>query len=648
LNFIVRKAQLICFLFLGIFAFFLSAYSQDSQIQTLELEARRAFFETQASGSGKNIDVKHYRCHWKINPNQRFINGKVSTTFLTKDTASFLLFDFYNGLTVDSVVFRGQKISSQFPSSQLFRIALGQVLPSNTLDSISIFYKGIPANSGFGAFNQAFHAGTPIIWTMSCPYAARDWWPCKQDLEDKPDSIDLIISTPSQYRAAGNGLLVAEYLSGTDKVFHWKHKYPIATYLIATAVTNYAAYTQKVKLASQPAGDSLPVVNFVYPESQASAQINTRRVLPILQFYDSLLAPYPFAREKYGHAQFGWGGGMEHQTMSFMTDFSFGLQAHELAHQWFGDHITCKSWRDVWLNEGWATYMTAVAQKRFATANFLSWLTTTINQITANGSGSVWVDDTTNINRVFDYRLTYQKGAMLLHMLRWELGVTDFWAGVRSYQADPLLKFGFSSTSQFITHLEASSGKNLQSFVNQWFKGQGHPIVQVKLIRDGLNMQLILTQTTSHPSVPFFNLKVPIRFRATGMDTTLIFYPENPVSEFNFQLPLSPTTLTFDPEKWLLARSSVQLITRTMEVKSQIPEIAAFPNPFSEVLNLKNKGLDSRIFEIMNANGQVIQKGEIHPEFQNAMNTKDFPPGFYFIKIGKGEVATQTFKLVKY
>ncbi len=625
----------------------LVADAQDMQIRTSEKETGRRLLEWQSTGTGQNIDVKHYRCRWRIDPNVRYISGSVSTTFTTLDTASFLVFDFYNGLTVDSVVFRSQKKQFSFTAAKIFRIRLGTLVSQGTTDSVSVYYKGIPANSGFGAFNRQLHAGVPIIWTMSCPYGAADWWPCKQDLIDKPDSIDLIISTPAAYRAAGNGKLVAEYPSGTDKVFHWKHKYPIAVYLIATAVTNYAAFTHKVQLPSQTPGDSLPVVNFVYPETQNSAQTDTRRVLPILQFYDSLVAPYPFAREKYGHAQFGWGGGMEHQTMSFMTDFSFSLQAHELAHQWFGDHITCRSWRDIWLNEGWATYLTAVSQRRFGTANFTTWLNTTINQITANGSGSVWVSDTTNINRIFDYRLTYQKGALLLHMLRWELGDSLFWTGVRNYQADPVLKFGFATTRQFISHLEAVSGKDLQPFLNQWFTGQGHPTVQVKLVRNGLDMQLTLTQSTSHPSVPFFNLKIPIRFAGAGMDTILIFRPETAVAQYSFSLPQSPSSVTFDPQKWLLARSSVQLITQTLEMKAGVQGIRVYPNPFSGSLHLSNEQNTSCSFEIYNSAGRLLQNGHVLPEIHKTLDMNDLDPGFYFLKIKEGR-QIHSFKLVKY
>ena len=632
---------------LAAFAFFNKAAGQADTRAVAEAEAKQKHQQLhfQASGAGNNINVVHYRCQWQIDPRVRYLRGRVTTTFrFLADTSSQLVFDFYNGLTVDSVVFRNQKKQFYFLGSNLFKIQLGEIVNAGVLDSITIVYKGIPANSGFGAFNKQTHAGVPVIWTMSCPYAARDWWPCKQDLVDKPDSVDLIITTPQQYRAAGNGLLVSEMQEDTLKTYHWKHKYPIATYLVATAVTNYNAFTHKVQLPSMAPGDSMPVVNFVYPESQASAMVNTRNVLKIIQYYDSLVAPYPFRKEKYGHAQFGWGGGMEHQTMSFMTDFSFDLQAHELAHQWFGDHITCASWRDTWLNEGWATYMAALAGKRFATSNFLNWLNTSQNQVKAQAGGSVWVSDTTNINRVFDSRLTYTKGAMVLHMLRWTVGDSAFWAGVRNYQADPLLAYSFANTNQFVHHLEQASGKNLAGFMADWFTGQGYPSYQVQLVKNGLSMQLTLGQTSSHASVPFFEMKVPIRFKAQGYDTLLVFDHASNGQIFDFELPFSPTSIAFDPDKWLIAKSTVQIVTGTENTIS--PAINLYPNPFGPVLSLQSPANRPVDVEIFNELGQPVWRQSVDGQLVRHIDTHHLSPGIYFIRCAAGAVSSFT-KMVK-
>ena len=588
--------------------------------------------QMESGPAGSNFRVEHYRCEWRINPAVRFISGRVRCDFrVTSDTASLLFFDLSSQLTVDSVLFRGQKLIHGFQGNNLLWTQLSALVSMGTRDSLSIFYHGVPANSGFGSFNKQAHAGQPIIWTMSCPYAASDWWPCVQNHRQKADSIDLIIRVPSGCRAAGNGKLVAEVQTDSTRTFYWKHRHPIATYLVATAVTNYAAFSTKVQLPSMAAGDSMQVLNFVYPEALTSASFNLPKVMPVLRFYDSLVAPYPFRDEKYGHAQFGWGGGMEHQTMSFMTDFSVSLQAHELAHQWFGDHITCRSWRDVWLNEGWATYMAALAESRMGTALFSTWLNSTQGAVKASAGGSVWVDDTSNINRIFDSRLTYKKGALLLHMLRWELGDSAFWAGVRNYQSDPLLTYGYANTREFMHHLEQASGKSLSRFEQDWFYGQGYPNCQLKLSPEGNNLyRLRITQTGSHSSVPFFRLKIQVKISGGGQDSLLLFYPDSSGQEFLISLPFEPSAMVFDPQKWLLAKSSVQVVTASEERLASKNLLKTGPNPFGDSLEIFMENAPFRV-RMYSQSGKEVLRNAYPAGGRQQLNTGGLPEGLYFL-----------------
>ena len=612
-----------------------------------KLAAAKKLLAPEAGPSGTGFRVHHYRCEWKIDPAVRAISGRVRADFrVLADTLSACWFDFSAQLSVDSVVFRSQKIQGNFSGTNLFRVQLPEILSANQLDSISIFYHGVPPNSGFGSFNQQFHAGQPIIWTMSCPYAASDWWPCINDHRIKTDSIDQIITVPLACKAAGNGKLMAENIQGQNRIFHWKHRHPIAPYLVATAVSNYASFTTRMHLPSLAPGDSMPVINFVYPEALASAQVNLPKVMPIIAWYDSLIAPYPFRDEKYGHAQFGWGGGMEHQTMSFMTNFTFSLQAHELAHQWFGNHITCRSWRDVWLNEGWATYAAALAEKRFGTASFSSWLTTTQNAVRASSGGSVRVDDTTDINRIFDYRLTYRKGALLLHMLRWELGDSAFWAGVRQYQSDPQLTGGYAGTRQFLQHLEQASGKNLSAFEQEWFYGQGYPNLVLRLNPEGGTVyRLRITQTPSHNSVQFFHLKIPLRIVGGSGDTVMIFYPDSSGQEFLISLPFTPTSMVFDPQKWLLAKATVQVITEAKEPLPSVPLLKVQTNPFADSLELESTepGVWVRLFDMQ---GREVLRHEIPYQGKQRVFTGRLIPGNYLLLWQKGN-QSGVFKVIK-
>ena len=183
-----------------------------------------------------NFDVKYYRCEWQVDPAVRFIKGKVTVYFTLTSSTNSISFDLMSQLVTDSVKQRNILLN-YLHANNVLQVNFANPLSAGAFDSVSIFYNGIPAATGFGSFIQIIHAGVPVIWTLSEPYGSRDWWPCKNGLDDKADSIDVIITHPSQYKAASNGLLQSETLSGFNKITHWKHRYPIASSLICSAVT---------------------------------------------------------------------------------------------------------------------------------------------------------------------------------------------------------------------------------------------------------------------------------------------------------------------------------------------------------------------------------------------------------------------------
>jgi aminopeptidase N len=297
------------------------------------------------------------------------------------------------------------------------------VLPAGQKDSVSIYYRGIPPDSGSGAFTKTTHNNVPVLWTLSQPYGARTWWPCKDALTDKADSIDIVLTYPAAYRSSSNGLPVQELRIGDKKQDYWKHRYPIATYLVAFAITDYELDYDEVQLPSR----KMPVLMYAYPEDAVAFQQATNAAKAGLIKFSELLGEYPFSRERYAQTQFGRGGGMEHQTNSFIASPHAWLVAHELAHQWFGDKVTNGSWQDLWLNEGFATYMELVYDEMVVNNTLpLYLLKNWRDRITDAPGGAVFITDTTNIRRLFDYRLTYLKGGYVLHMLRWRLGDSAF------------------------------------------------------------------------------------------------------------------------------------------------------------------------------------------------------------------------------
>lgn len=602
-----------------------------------EAQTHARLLDFRSNPLSQGYDVKYHRFEWNVNPTVRQIGGAV-TTYFTAEESGFqtLNFDFDPALTVSEVRQRGVLLSFEvLISEKTLSITLPAPMAAGSLDSVSVVYAGQPPLTGFGSFVQANPAGNPALWTLSEPYGARDWWPCKQDLNDKIDSIDVLVRTPAAYRVASNGVLVSELADDGDKVYHWRHRYPIAAYLVAISVTNYAVYSDFVPV---PGGNSIEVLNYVFPQDSAFAQSQTWRTVHIMQLFNDLFGLYPFADEKYGHAQFGWGGGMEHQTMSFMGGFSHTLQAHELAHQWFGNKVTCGSWEDIWLNEGFATYLEGLTHEYGLSATpWRDWLTGKRNQVTGQAGGSVWVNDTTSVNRIFSSRLSYSKGAMLVHMLRWVLGEADFYAALRNYLSDPEIAFGYARTAQLQAHLEAQSGLDLDEFFADWFYGEGFPSYQVQWGQAGERVAVQINQTTSHPSVSFFEMPVPVRFRSAGGEDTIVVFPHHFSGQyFETFLPFEVESVEFDPDLWILSAGNTVQNNPAVSTKDNAgqPSLRLYPNPAGETVQLEWPGYYGKPLrgEWADASGRVLFAFVLNGPLTE-ISLRGLPPGAYTARL---------------
>jgi aminopeptidase N len=344
---------------------------------------------------------------------------------------------------------------------------------------------------------------------------------------------------------------------------------------------------------------------------------------------------YPYANEKYGHAQFGWGGGMEHQTMSFMNNFSFGLIAHELAHQWFGDYITLGSWQDIWLNEGFATYMTGLAHENLEDGFWWPvWKSQIVKQVTSQPGGSVFVKDTTSIGTIFNGRLSYSKGAYILHMLRWVLGDENFFKGIQNYFNDPEIANGFARNDQFVKHMEITGDTSLTGFFNDWYYGEGFPIYSAQFApaKKGV-LKIILSQTTSHNSVDFFEMPVPVRLYSFGKTDSLDIRLENTVNNqaFFVQVDFQVAELKIDPDYWLISKTAE--IVKVQAIPS-LNEMVIYPNPFTDNFSVfvpfGQQIISVRLF--------TVEGTQIKESIGNERNfyLPEITRGVYFIQIKTG------------
>ncbi len=639
------------FVLLFCILFSITFYSQSDKTATkkdyleelykMERRVGKAKMNFNRNPNTDNYDLKYHRLELatEVDPNDPSISGIITSYFEALSPMNTIIFDLQSNMNVSDVTQRGVSLNYTQNANNELIITLPNTQNIGVLDSISVTYNGTPEPTGFDSFEVTTHNGTPVMWTLSEPYGARTWWPCKQDLNDKIDSVDIYITHPSQYKAASNGLLKSEVVTATHTTTRWKHKYPIPAYLIAIAVTNYSVYTDYV------ANGDFDIVNYVYPEDLVTAQLGTAITPQIMDIFGQLFEPYPYADEKYGHAQFGWGGGMEHTTMSFMGNFSRNLIAHELAHQWFGNKITCGSWEDIWLNEGFATYLTALVTENIdGQEAFKNWREYATNTITNNSDGSVYVDDVTDVFRIFNGRLSYRKGAMLLHMLRYKLGDANFFDSLKNYLADPNLAFSYANTIDLQSHLEMVSNEDLTEFFNDWFMGQGHPSFTVNWNYDAVTQRInfIVFQTQSHNSVSFFETPLPIKvYDSEGNEQIIRLELTQDGQYFSEPIGFTVTNIAIDPDFQIISKNNTAILSESNF--SLFDNILIYPNPTSDILHIEAENRIIKNVELFNTLGQRILTKESN--FLN-INIKDIETGLYSIKIytDKGIVVKQIIK----
>lgn len=596
--------------------------------------ARRRQIRLKNAKTG-NYDVKYHRLEFVVDPAIEHLDGKVTTYFEAKEPISEIIFDLSDNMQVFEVLQRNNQLTFIQNSDDELKISLPATQNMGVLDSLTISYSGNPEQSNLDSFEFSNHSGAPVIWTLSEPYGAKGWWPCKQDLNDKIDEIDVFITTPTTnssgqpYIAVSNGMEQSQTIEGTSKTTHYRHNYPIPAYLIAISATNYQVYSHQV----ENNGDSFSIVNYVYSESLANAQASTGVTVDIMNLFIDLFEDYPFENEKYGHAQFGWNGGMEHSTVSFMGSFNRNLIAHELAHQWFGNKITCGSWKDIWLNEGFATYLSGlVYEKLDGNETFKVWKNQRIQSITSQPSGSVYLkdQDTLSVGRIFNGRLTYNKGAMVLHMLRKTIGEDLFYESLQNYLQTPEFAYDYAHTEEFISVVETTSNTDLTEFFDDWLYNEGYPSYSVGWNQELDNIVNIkINQVQSHGSVSFFEGPVTLRLMGNNEATEdVILDYDSDGQNFQVSVDFEVTDIVFDPEYDIVSTNNQVLKVDDLTTPNQILKI--YPNPSSSIFQItKPDSLDVFSIYVFNPIGQMLFKSE----YEEELDVSNLSTGILYLQL---------------
>lgn len=502
-------------------------------------------------------DVKYYKLDLRINHILQRISGNVRIDALADtNNVNSIFIDLASSLIVDSIKMNNNLLPFTRNSDKIF-INLNSTFNKGQKFSITIYYNGAPSTSGFGSFTFGTRqGGNPSIYTLSQPYGTKDWWPCKDTPGDKADSADIWFTVANPLKAISNGKLISVQNNGNGtSTYKWKVSYPIAQYLISLAASDFIQYDNYYRYAPT---DSMPINHFIYPESFNVSLRNLLDLTPeMIQIFSQRFGEYPFIREKYGHAEFGFSGGMEHQTCSSMGYWSDWIIAHELAHQWYGDAITCKDWNNIWLNEGFATYAEGLwieaKQGNQAYKNFIS----NMMNIAKNAIGSIYLTDISSVGAIFNYARTYAKSSIVLHMLRGIVGDSVFFNILRTYTYHPSVAYGVATTENFKQIAQSVSALDLNYFFNQWIYGENYPKYRVSWSTNQVNDTLtylnlsIEQQINTNPS--FFTMPIQMLVKRFNLsDTTVILF--NNQQNQTFQIPIrgAITSVQFDPNNWIL------------------------------------------------------------------------------------------------
>jgi hypothetical protein len=503
---------------------------------------RSAALRSAATPNQLAYDVRWYDLDLTFTPSLSRVSGTVRTrATVTAGPIGTLELHLAANMTVSAVQAGGTPVTHS-RVADLLVVNLDRAYATGETVEVLVTYLGTPLPGGFG-FTMA--NGRQLIWSLSEPYGARTWWPCKDLPEDKADSVTSRFTVPTGLKTASNGTLVSSTDNGTNAVTRWRESHPITTYLVS--ITSYP-YTHTVDWFKPAPTDSMRLDFWNYPESAAGAAAVQAKVKNMLAAFTSRFGPYPFFTEKYGHAQFNFGGGMEHQTCSSMGVFIEFVVAHELAHQWWGDLVTCRDFHHIWLNEGFASYGEGLwAESQGGAAAYHADLK--LNKY--YGPGSVWVPDDQNSSRIFSSDLSYDKASWVLHMLRRVLGDGPFFASLLQYRANQA--YGTAVTEDFQAACEAVSGRDLDAFFQQWVYGERYPVYRAQWTSapaaGGYDVTLTLEQRQSGP---LFAMPVDIRVQTTAgpRDFTV---PDSLASQV-FVLPVDaePLALEVDPDDWIL------------------------------------------------------------------------------------------------
>ncbi|KPL12437.1 MAG: hypothetical protein AMS26_17810 [Bacteroides sp. SM23_62] len=582
-------------------------------------------------------DVHFYGIDLEVNDTSTYIQGSTQILISVIEEMDEVVFELSISMAVDSIFINGEEVPAWSHGNDLVRITPEVPLEAGKQCSTRIFYHGTGGQHGFfSGITNRFDSfwGKHVTYTLSEPFHALDWFPCKQVLTDKADSADVYLTVADYLKAGSNGLLAGiDSLPGNRTRYRWETRYPIAFYLLSLSVSEYDDYSYYLHPGETP--DSFLFQNYIYdtPSYLSANKEDIDATGDMISSFSWMFGRYPFWKEKYGHCVAPMGGGMEHQTMTTLLDFEFSLVAHELAHQWFGDNVTCASWQDIWINEGFASYAEYLALEQLVSKQEADyWMERAHDRVYTEPEGSVYIpeEDATDEFRIFSYALSYQKGAALLHMIRYELNddavFFETLANFQKQYADSV-----ATGDDFLRVLNETSGKRFDWFFDQWYYGQGYPAFDFTWWQTTDSLFIVAEQQGSSPATPFFRTTLDFGLiLEEGQQSIIKIDYDSPAKKI--ELPMKQRVLDVipDPANWIVGISQVvhRLVTNAY--------FSVNPNPFDDQLKVFfNTGAAEREILLFDINGRVVEMVNSN-SMSVSIPTHNLASGIYLLKVVAG------------
>lgn len=635
----MAKLAILLLFALATFPITVNSQNIDKPVHELERRSHERTFEKLKRDypSDTSINAIYYHLDLAITSDPDFLKGSVTINSLSRENnLSRIFYDLSDNLNVDSVTHSSGTVSFKHTDNKIY-ITLPHLFDVNELISLTVHYHGVPVPTGYGSFIFGSHGNNePAIWTLSEPFGSSDWFPCKNTPGDKVDSSKVWLTCSDKLIAVSNGLLTETLNNGDGTLtFKWRNSYPIANYLISLAISNYAEYNFFFRYS--PA-DSMPVVNYIYPENLEGLKKQLFKTNHMLEVFSAKYGPYPFLNEKYGHAEFGRLAGMEHQTISSIGVFGDNIMAHELSHQWFGDKITCRNWENIWLNEGFATYGEAIWQEESGGQQAYDEFIQLRMSDAKRAVGSIYVQDVNSIEQIFSGNRSYAKGCIVLHMLRNVVGDSVYFNIIRTYANDTLVAYKTAVTSDFVNVAEKVSGKSLSYFFDQWIFGENYPVYNASWTTsaagDGNYKALITITQDVNTNPEFFTMPLQIQVFTQSGDTIFNVFNSAQTQTFELMVSSNPLEFRIDPNHHILRDVRGEIVIPVSFTLSQ-----NFPNPFNPSTTIsyqlgKPSEVTLKIYNVLGEEISIIKKGiQREGNYSVDFNATGLASGVYFYKI---------------